>query len=331
LEHLNRRLHGHVDDYTQNHGADRRIWSPALGQKRDLYVYLPPGYDPVQRYPLVVYLHGYSQDEQSFLSYLVEPLDKAMATGKLPPAIVAVPDGSLDGHPCARKVGSFFINSKAGAFEDYVMHDVWDFVLEHYPIRPERDAHALTGVSMGGAAAFNLAIKYRDRVRYVAAIFPPLNLRYVDCHGRYRRPFDPDCNGLRTDLSRGHEVLGRFYVVIVVTVKRLLDPIYDRKDPEAIHQMSRENPLEMLDAYDVHEGDLGMFVGYGGRDQFNINSQIESFLYRAKQNGLTVDVAYDPKGRHDVATALKLLPDLLKWLSPRLGPYSPREAAKHEE
>src|SRR5262249_33888626 len=153
--------------------------------------------------------------------------------------------------------------------------------------------------------------------------------RYVDCHGRYRRPFDPDCTDLRTDLSHGHEVLGRFYVVIVVTLKRLLDPIYDRKDPDAINQLSRENPLEMLDAYDVREGELAMFVGYGGRDQFNINSQVDSFLYHAKHKGLTVAVSYDPKGRHDVATATRLMPDLVKWLGPRLAPYSPTgEAGK---
>jgi hypothetical protein len=51
LQELNHCLKGHVDDYTHNHGADRRIWSDALQQPRDLYVDLPPGYDPQQQYP----------------------------------------------------------------------------------------------------------------------------------------------------------------------------------------------------------------------------------------------------------------------------------------
>lgn len=46
LERVNRRLSGPVVDYTTNHGSDRRIYSTVLGTPRDLYVYLPPGYDP---------------------------------------------------------------------------------------------------------------------------------------------------------------------------------------------------------------------------------------------------------------------------------------------
>src|SRR5580693_8861679 len=46
LDHLNRKLHGRVVDFTQNHGTDRRLHSPVLGRPRDLYVYLPPAYDP---------------------------------------------------------------------------------------------------------------------------------------------------------------------------------------------------------------------------------------------------------------------------------------------
>src|SRR5579872_6394808 len=48
---LNRKLKGKVMDYTANHGPDHRIWSRMLGQRRDLYVYLPPNFDPRQRYP----------------------------------------------------------------------------------------------------------------------------------------------------------------------------------------------------------------------------------------------------------------------------------------
>jgi hypothetical protein len=106
-------------------------------------------------------------------------------------------------------------------------------------------------------------------------------------------------------------------------MKRLLDPIYDRRDPDAIHQLARENPMEMLDLYDVQEGQLSMFIGYGGRDQFNITAQVDSFLYYAKEKGLTVDVLYLPKGKHDVETALKIFPHLVKWLAPQIAPYAP--------
>ena len=57
LDRVNSRLAGHVVDYTNNHGSDRRIFSPILGMPRDLYVYLPPGYDPGCAYPLVLFFH----------------------------------------------------------------------------------------------------------------------------------------------------------------------------------------------------------------------------------------------------------------------------------
>src|SRR5262249_49615199 len=199
LARVSRPLHGQLIDHTHNHGVDRRIWSEALCQRRDLYVYLPPGYDPAQRYPLVLWLHGFGQDEESFLDGIVQDMDAAMACGQLPPMIVAAPDGSISGHPCMMTAGSFYINSPAGRFEDYVMEDVWNFLVLNYPIRPEREAHVLAGVSMGGGGAYTLAIKHRDRFAVVLGIFPPLNSRWVDCHGRYMADFDPNCWGWRTD------------------------------------------------------------------------------------------------------------------------------------
>ena len=122
LQTLNRRLQGQVVDHTHNHGRDRRIWSPALGQCRDLYVYLPPGFNPDQSYPFMMWLHGFAQDEISFLQYVVKPLDEAIACGKLPPLIVAAPDGSITGKASWTSAGSFFVNTRAGAFEDRSYH-----------------------------------------------------------------------------------------------------------------------------------------------------------------------------------------------------------------
>src|SRR5213079_2656350 len=112
-------------------------------------------------------------------------------------------------------------------FEDWVMQDVWEFVLARYPIRPEPEAHVLAGVSMGAFAAYNLRIKYRPRFHIVIGIHPPLNLRWVDCHCRYRANFDPCCWGWRTQL-RSHEVLGRFFLIYPVRFRQLIDCLYQR-------------------------------------------------------------------------------------------------------
>jgi hypothetical protein len=239
--------------------------------------------------------------------------------------IVAAPDGSLSGRGGITFLspGSFFLNSKAGKFEDFLMVDVWNFVHEHFPIRPEREAHVMAGASMGGGAAFHTAIKYRDRIAVAVGFMPPLNTRWVDCNGRYMSDFDPECWGWRTDFSRGHEVVGRFYGVVRIKLKRILDPLYDRSDPLVVEQVSEDNPIEMLLRLDVKPQELQMCVAYGCKDQFNLAAQVESFLYVAKERGLEVNVCLDPKGRHDVATADRLFPCVVKWLAPRIEPYAP--------
>jgi acetyl esterase/lipase len=324
LDRLNRQLHGRVIDHTHNHGSDNRIYSAALGETRDVYVYVPPGYDGSKKYPLCIYLHGFRQDEVGFIDDVVKPLDAAIACGKLPPMVIVAPDASIHGVTCFVTTGTFYANSKLGNFEDFVVNDVYAFAMSNYSLRPEPEAHVLLGASMGGGAAFGKAMKYRDRFKIAVAVFPPLNVRWLSCRGRYMDNFDPCCWDWRTDFSRGHEVVGRFYGVITIRLKQTVFPLYGRNNPDALAQIIADNPIEMLDIYDVKPGDVEFFVGYGGKDQFNLDAQVESFLYRAREKQIPVTVAYDPKGRHDVKTALSFLPAIYDFLTPRLEPYSPR-------
>jgi len=322
LDRINGQIQGRVVDFTRNHGVDQRIWSPALQKKRDMYVYLPPGFDPCKRYPLMLWLHGFSEDEFVFLRDVIVPLDRAINAGQLPPVIIAAPDGSVRGVDCLLSSSSYFLNSEAGRFEDYLMVDVWNFLLNRFPIRPEAEAHAIIGVSMGGGAAFNKAIKFPDYFRHVVGLYPPLNLRWQDCHGRYRGNFDPNCWGWRTDFVHRRTVLARFYG-IPIRMKALLNPLYGRRNPETLPSVIRNNPIEMLGIYDVQPGQIEMYVAYGGKDQFNIDAQVESFLYVAHQRGLEVGVGYDPQGKHNRRTAERLLPGIIEWIAPRLAPYAP--------
>jgi S-formylglutathione hydrolase FrmB len=315
LDYLNGTLQGAVLDYTHNHGADRRIYSPALGERRDLYVYLPPGYDPARAYPAMIFMHGIAQDEQFFLRVAPE-FDTAMACGQLPPFIIVAPDGSIRGEPKLLRGASFYLNSNAGRFEDWIVCDAWNFLRANFAIRPEREAQMLCGGSAGGFAAYNIGFKHRDEFKVLAGFLPPLNLRYEDCHGRYFTNFDPSCTGLRERLKPWQPV-ARFYGLIAIRQKQLSWPLFG-KDREAIHRISAENPVEMLDRCDIRPGEFDMFVAYGGRDEFNIDAQVESFLHAARSRGLAADVAYDPNGHHTSATALRLFPAFVRWLGPVL-------------
>jgi S-formylglutathione hydrolase FrmB len=323
LHQVRQCIQGQILDFTHNHGSDRRLWSPALGQKRDLYVYLPPRFDPARKYPLGIFLHGATQDEQFFIPGLAQRFDKAIVDGKMPPFIVAVPDGSLKGRPSFLRIASFFANTDAGRYEDFLMEDVWNFMMTSFPIRPERAAHALIGASMGGSAAFAQAIKHRDKIKIAIGFMPALNLRWVDCHDRYWGRFDPCCWGWRSKL-RPCEVIGRPGELVKIRFRNLFCPLIGY-GPDAMGKLSQFNPIEMMDQYDLQDGELDLYIGYGGMDEFNMAAQVDSFLYRARERGVTVGVGYDPQGRHDVESGRRLFPGALQWVKPLLEQFTREE------
>lgn len=62
-----------------------------------------------------------------------------------------------------------------------------------------------------------------------------------------------------------------------------------------------------------------MYIGNAGRDEFNIDSQINSFLEAASGKDLDIRVDYIPNGRHNVRTAYRLAPNAIAWLGARIG------------
>jgi S-formylglutathione hydrolase FrmB len=325
LDNLRLRWAGHrtcgqILDFTHNHGADNRIWSESLCQKRDIYVYLPPCYDPARQYPVIFLLHGFAQDEKLLLQ-IAPSIDAKIQSGCLPPVIVISIDGTISGDLGLFSSESFYVNGKRGRFEDYVMCDVWNWAHANFSIRPEREAHVMAGASMGGGAAFNLGLKHRDRIGVAAAIFPPLNIRWLDCHGRYFGKFNPCCWGWRETVDRRRETVARYALGLIrVPIGRLVTPVFGF-DGETVQKMSEENPIEQIDRYGVKNGELAMYVAYAGHDEFNLDTQAESFLYLARQRGIHVDCAFDRWGHHNQRTAYRLLPGTLDWLGQQLAPF----------
>jgi S-formylglutathione hydrolase FrmB len=315
------KIKGRLIDHTDHHGHDNRIWSRSLHQWRNLYIYLPPGFDKTQAYPIIYFLHPFALDEQVLLS-LIPTVDAAIARGKLPPCIIVAPDGAIHGEGGLIPPGSFFLNSNAGPYEDYILQDVWDFVCQRYPIRTERNAHVLAGSSMGGFAAYNLGMRHRDAFGIVIGLLPPLNLRWADVDGNPRAKFDPRRWGWRTGFDDPHEVLANIHNFVKIRMGDIVPPVFGCGD-EALMNIAENNPIELITKTGLRNGDLSMFVGYGGRDEFNIDAQVESFLYYARHRGLSLAVAYEPDGHHDLYTAMKFVPTVIRWLAPQIAPYSP--------
>jgi hypothetical protein len=147
-----------------------------------------------------------------------------------------------------------------------------------------------------------------------------LNLRWTDEYGDYRAKFDPYHWGWRTSLNP-NEVLARPFGVALRT-KMLIGPLFGTGD-EALQDIMYNNPIELIDRTGLRNGELAMYVAYGGKDELNVDAQVESFLYMCKFRGLGVGVGYAPHGHHDMPTAYQLFPGMVHWVAPLLAPYSP--------
>jgi len=319
VQRINEKLSGQLIDFTNNHDTDRRFFSPALGTKRDLYFYVPPGYDGITAYPAMIWLHGFGQDEKTFLDF-VPVLDEGIRNGRFPPMVIAAPDGSINGSASLRNNGSFYMNSKAGRFEDYIIDDVWCLMQKQFRIRSERGAHVLAGASMGGYGAFALAFQHRETFGVIAGILPPLDIRYADCHDRYFAPYDPNCI-IERDSLRRQRIIGRFYHgLVMVRERRLTDSLLGRRPADGLHSLAAVNPVEMLETLQIQPGEFAMFIGYAGRDEFNLTAQTEHFLNVAHRRGIDPATVYLPDGRHNTATGKQVLPEFSQFVCKAVAP-----------
>ncbi len=131
---------------------------------RDLYVYVPPGYDgdASRRYPTLLAVVGYTGTGGSLFNVdaLAEPLDhrldRLIAAGACPPCIIAAPD-------CFTRVGgNQYLNSAGtGRYEDYVVDEIIPFVDATYRTLP-RGRWGVFGKSSGGYGAIVLGMRRPD-------------------------------------------------------------------------------------------------------------------------------------------------------------------------
>jgi S-formylglutathione hydrolase FrmB len=296
LDKLNQSLAGRVEDFTHNHGHDNRISSSILDQKRDLYVYVPPGYDSTVSYPLVLWLHGAFVDEHSFLtSGNVEGLDRMIASGRCPPMIVACPDGTYSGHNWRLSKHSMYVNGEGGAVEDHILQEVIPFLLSHYSINTCRDFHGIVGISAGGGGAMSLALRHRDFFGAAGSTSGLLNLRYDTISGDHFAPFSPETYRWKTTYEPWQ--VGAKFGLLHIHARFLVKPIFGH-DPGVIERVKSVNPADLLESTDLRPGQLHMYVRYGDQDEINCDGQGASFVWLADQRGVAVDVECVAGAKH---------------------------------
>ncbi len=318
LDRVNRHLAGHVVDYTKNYRNDHRIFSPILGMPRDLYVYLPPGYDPTQAYPLVLFFHMADVDEHYFAgSNLLREIDALIGCGQCPPVVLACPDGTYTGWNRLNTKHSLYVNGLGGRFEDHLLQEVIPFLTTNYSIRPEREAHALVGFSAGGYGAMGLAIKHRDFFGAVVTLAGPLNLRYFNSDGVYFQDFNPETYRWKMRYDP-QEVVGSFYGGLLrVRAQKFMAPVFGDGDV-VVDRIMLTNPADLIFSTDLQPGELAIYARYPGRDSFNFDAQVESFQWLASQKGIDVTLARDPNRTHSLAFFRTNIRPAMIWLGQHL-------------
>lgn len=131
--------------------------------ERDLFVYLPPGYEDSEvRYPVAYLLHAFGSsaaqlvtpalDRQRWVPPLEDVLDPVFGRLGVAPMLVVIPDGWTS-YGCGQWVDS----PVGGNFEQYLIDDVVAHVDSHYRTVADSTSRGVLGYSSGGSGAWHLA------------------------------------------------------------------------------------------------------------------------------------------------------------------------------
>lgn len=152
------------------HGALEMVEydSKTVGTKRKALVYLPPGYNANQKYPVLYLLHGIGGDEEEWHkgAHPQHILDNLIADRKATPMIVVMPNGRAQ--PNDRAEGNVMAAAPAFAnFEGDLLNDLIPFIEARYATRTEREHRALAGLSMGGGQSLNFGLGHLDKFAWI--------------------------------------------------------------------------------------------------------------------------------------------------------------------
>jgi len=139
---------------------------------RRVLIYLPKGYGFGNKdylYPTLYLLHGTPGTEEDWLRLgkARKTLDEAIANHTIPPVIAVFPNGNGGIWDDTE-----YINSADGRQpnEDFIVDGVVPYIDQNYATRADSKYRAIGGLSEGGFAALNLALKHQDVFGYAMSL-----------------------------------------------------------------------------------------------------------------------------------------------------------------
>jgi len=174
----------------------------AVGLKRWMEVYAPPGYSNDKKYPVLYLIHGAGQNERAWVQSgrANVILDNLIADKKIQPMIVVFPNGNATtnaeaprgsaggapGGPGAPAAAPGGVGAAAGGpgaaprrggrgalgdgvgknFENDLLKDIIPCIESHYSVQTDAQHRALAGLSLGGMQTRSIAPANADKFCY---------------------------------------------------------------------------------------------------------------------------------------------------------------------
>jgi S-formylglutathione hydrolase FrmB len=258
-----------------------QLQSKILNRAVPYCVLLPPSYDTqkTQRYPILYYLHGLGDNEQSLINAGGWSIyDEQLSQHKIGEFLIASPN----------EFRSFAINSLNGKmkYEDFFLHEFMPAIEKKYRIKPGRSSHGIMGISMGGYGALHYAFKYPQRFISVSAHMA----------------------ALRETLPRNVEG---------VPEGQLLGDIFGRPINETYYQsnspltLARKAPLSQLKS-------LKIYFDVGSSDSYRFDVGAQKLDDILKSRGVPHEFHIYPGG-HNLEYVLQYFAASLQWHSRAFG------------
>jgi acetyl esterase/lipase len=314
------------------------LYSRILGEDRPLIVYLPSGYeaDRVEPYPVVFVLHGFGSRGQNMASMLIEPVEKAIASGDMPDSVLVFVDFSVSGDSSDdpdtfydERGGTFYINSNLGRFEDHFFEEIATFVFSNFNVRTDPEGVAMIGSSMGGFGVLYYAITHPSFSHILVPVYPVADLRYgID--GDKMADYDPDGYApIDTDDPRRIVDDAPVFGLLGVTEEWIYYNVFDSdKVPGEVwavdlpvwERMMQSNPVEILAADRTDLSDQRYYIIVGSNDDFNFNSHIPILVPLLTEAGAQVfpEKNVIPGGFHGESWMRSQLDEIIRWLGSEL-------------
>ena len=141
------------------------LHSAAYDDEHPFSVYLPPGYHKsTTRYPVLYLVHGGGDVYSSWVTAGAANviLDNLIARKKAVPMIVVMPFNGRNSPNLSLASGAAAQAGETPAFEQYMTRELIPYIDSTYRTLTDRRNRAMTGLSAGGGATFNVGLKHTE-------------------------------------------------------------------------------------------------------------------------------------------------------------------------